>query len=137
MLKKLLLVLLVLPALSFAGENAKGYMLLNRLWKDMQAGNIKTIKNYTSEKFQSVHQDGARNRAQELKLIANLHLTAYQLTDVKITKDHNVFIISYVANATETINNVPITATSPRLTVFEKHEGKWKWVANANLVALT
>jgi hypothetical protein len=133
MLKKLLFIFLFLPLFAFA-DTSKGEKLLNRLWKDMKEGNVKAIKKYTSPKFQAVHYDGARNRCQELQLIANLHMQFYSLSDIKITKEHNVYIISYFAEVDELINGQPVSRTTPRLTIFEKVDDHWKWVAHASLV---
>jgi hypothetical protein len=136
MLKTVVFFLMFLPALIFAensAEHSKGEKLLNRFWKDMKEGHVKAIKKYTSPQFQSEHWNGACNRAQELNLIANLNLTSYSLSSVKITEEHNVLIISYLAEVNETINNQVINSTSPRLTIFEKVHDKWKLVAHANL----
>jgi hypothetical protein len=132
MLKNVFFVLMFLPVLIFA-DTSKGEKLLNRFWRDMKEGRVEAIKKYTSPKFQSVHYDGARTKAQELNLIANLHMTSYALTQVKITKEHNVFIISYFAQVTETINGLPITSNTPRLTIFKDIHDSWKLVAHANL----
>ena len=132
MLKNILFILLFVPAVIFA-KSTTGEKLLNRLWSDMKNGNVECIKKYTSPKFQSVHYDGARTRCQELTLIANLHMTSYVLSEVKITKTEDLLIISYFANVTETINSVPSTTNTPRLTVFQKIHDKWKWVGHASL----
>lgn len=133
MLKKLLFVLVAIPVFAFA-DSSTGEKLLNRLWKDFKEGNVKKIKEYTSAKFQSVHYDGARDRKGELQLIANLHLQSYTLTDKKFTREHNVLIITYTANVVEMINNQPVSKQAPRMSIFEKIDGKWKWIAHASLV---
>lgn len=138
MLKKILFAFLFLPIFAFA-DGSRGEKLLNHLWNDMKEGNVEKIKKYTSEDFQSVHFDGARDREQELVLIANLHMQAYSLTNVKITKERNLLIISYYAEVQTSINKTPYLEFSPtpRLTIFEKINGKWKWVAHANLALPT
>jgi hypothetical protein len=133
MLKKFLFVLLFLPIFAFA-DCSKGEKLLNHLWKDMKEGNVKAIKKYTSPKFQSVHWFGAEDRCGELKLIANLNIQSYALTDVKIKEEHNVIIITYFATVQETVGGGPVSIKAPRLTIFEKVDGKWKWIAHASLV---
>jgi hypothetical protein len=133
MVRNFLFILLFLPALIFADSSKEGGKLLNRVWRDMKEGRVDAIKKYTSPKFQSVHYDGARNRSQELNLIAQLNMTSYSLTHVKVTEEHNVLIISYFAQVTETINDIVVTSNTPRLTVFEKVHDKWKWVGHASL----
>lgn len=133
MLKNFLFVLMFLPALVFA-DSSKGEKLLNRFWSDMKAGKVEKIKGYTSEKFQSVHYDGARNRHQELDLIANLHLTSYILSQIKITQPENdTYTITYFAQVTETIGGQPVTSNTPRMTTFQKIHDNWKLISHANL----
>ena len=135
MLKHVLCVLMLLPAVMFADcskiecekvTRSKGEKLLRRFWNDMRDRNTNLIKRYTSPKFQSVHSFGALNRKGELLLIADLTFTSYTLTDIRITREHNVYIISYwTKKDTDDLR-------TPRLTIFEKVEGKWKLVAHAS-----
>ena len=133
MLKKVLFFVLALPTLAFC-SSTKENRLLYRLWNDMKTTNMYDLGKFTSKHFQSAHYDGARNKSQELQLIANLHMTDYTLSDIKRTKSHNVLIFTYFATTTETINDYPITSTSERISVFQKHKGSWRWIAHANLV---
>jgi hypothetical protein len=134
MLKKLLFVALAFPVLAFC-SSSKENRLLYRLWNDMQTSSMHDLGKFTSKHFQSAHYDGARNKAQELQLIANLHMTEFALSDIRHTRTHDTVIFTYVATTTETINDQPITASAERLSVFQKHDGKWFWIAHANLVA--
>lgn len=136
MLRKFLFIFLFIPLFAFA-DSSKGEHLLNRLWKDMKEGNVKAIKKYTTQKFQSVHFDGARDRSGELNLIANLHLQSYVLSNIKVTEEHNVIIITYLAQVQELINGAPVSTTAPRLTIFQKIKGDWKWISHASLVIPT
>jgi hypothetical protein len=133
MLKKLLLIALALPMLAFC-SSSKEDRLLYRLWNDMQTSNMYDLGKFTSKHFQSAHYDGARNKAQELQLIANLHMTGFVLSNIKHTKTHDTIIFTYVATTTETINDQTVTSSAERLSVFQKHDGKWFWIAHANLV---
>ncbi len=142
MLKHVLCVLMLLPAVMFAdcskvdcekGTRSKGERLLRRFWNDMRDKNTDLIKRYTSPKFQSVHWFGAFNRKCELELISHLGFNEYELSRIKIKKEHNVYIISYWAKVSETIQGSPCMEEMPRLTIFEKVDGDWKLVAHANL----
>ena len=135
MLKKLLFVLFAFPVLAFCSA-PKENRLLYRLWNDMKTANMYDLGKFTSNNFQSAHTDGARNKTQELQLIANLNMTGYTLSNIKHTKTHNTLIFTYVATTTETINDIIITSSSERLSVFQKHDGKWFWIAHASLVSL-
>jgi len=132
MWKKLLCVLMVLPALAFAGE-IKDHKVLYRLWNDMKEANVKAIKKYTSPSFQAVRYNGAQNRAQELQIIANLHMTGYTLTNIVVTKNRHVLVFTYNAATTETVSGQVMSDTpTQRITVFERKEGKWIWVSHAS-----
>jgi hypothetical protein len=97
--------------------------------------NVKTkkIEHYTSYKFQAIHETGAADRTQEMDIIKNLHMTDYSLRDIKATMTHNVIVVTYWAKVTRIINGSSRTTDSPRLSSFVKIDGKWKWVAHANL----
>jgi hypothetical protein len=132
MLKKLLFVALALPMLAFCSQS-KENKLLYRLWNDFKTANLYDLNKFTSDEFQSAHSDGARNKTQELQLIAGLNMTGYTLSQIKHTETHGVIIFTYMATTTETINNVTQTSTAERLSVFQKHGKKWLWIANASL----
>lgn len=87
--------------------------------------------------FQSVHQDGARDRVAELALLQNLQLGAYQLADFKVTRQADVLIVTYTVAAREMIDGQE-AATEPayRLTVFIRAAEGWQLLAHANLVAI-
>ena len=135
MLKKFFLLALALPALAFCSAS-KDNRLLYRLWNDFLTANMYDLNKFTSKEFQSVHTDGALNKTQELQLVANLNMTSYTLSSIKHTKTHGVLIFTYMAATTETINGTPITATSERISVFQKKGNSWYWIAHANLVPL-
>lgn len=138
MFKKILFALMLLPIIAFADCSKEAYIkgekLLNRLWKDMKECHIKAIKNYSSKHFQSIHRDGVRNLWQELNLIKNLHIAEYTLSNISISKEHNVFIITYVATVLKDGEEMPIRAN--RMTTFEKVDGHWKWTSHANFERL-
>ena len=131
MLKKLFFVALALPALAFCSP--KENRVLYRLWNDFKTTNMNDLNTFTSNEFQSAHSDGARNKTEELDLVAHLNITDYTLTNIKRTQTHGLLIFTYVSTTTETINNVSITSTSERMSVFQKHGKKWVWVAHASL----
>jgi len=43
----------------------------------MKSGNIERLESMLPEGFQSIHQDGARNRSDEIKLLKNLEMARY------------------------------------------------------------
>ena len=134
MLKKLFFIALALPTLAFCSV-ARDNRLLYRLWNDFLTANVYDLNKFTSKEFQSAHIDGARNKTQELQLIANLNMTNYSLAQIKQTKTHDVRIFTYMATTTETVGGSPVTVTSERISVFQKHGNSWFWIAHANLPA--
>jgi hypothetical protein len=137
MIRYLLFVFALIPSLIFA-ESDQGEKLLNRLWKDLRTRNVKSIKTYTSREFQSEHYDGARNRHQELQYITTLNIGSYVISDLKITRAGNVYVMTYnvliepeVAGGAKQFD----MQATPRLTIFKKINGHWKWLAHANLTA--
>ena len=135
MLKKMFFLVLAFPTLAFC-SSTKDNKLLYRLWNDFKTANIYDLNKFTSREFQSVHTDGALNKSQELTLVAGLNMTNYTLSQITRTKTHNVIVFTYQATTTETINGTPITSTTERISVFEKHGNSWYWIAHANLVPL-
>ena len=45
-----------------------------QMWEDIKAKNWKVVENKIADEFQSVHSDGARDRAGEIALIKNLNV---------------------------------------------------------------
>lgn len=116
------------------GENNPGEKLLQQLWSDMAAQNVGGIEKTISPAFQSVHQNGSSNRDQELELIKGLKLGEYTLSDVKITRDGPVIVATYFVSVEETIDGKRLSKKpAPRMSVFYKTDGGWKWIAHANL----
>ncbi|MEW6053332.1 MAG: DUF4440 domain-containing protein [Nitrospirota bacterium] len=121
---------------SEVGENV-GESLVRQLWVDMKTNNMESIEKKMGAGFQSIHQDGARNREQELSLIRELNLGEYILSEFKVTQNGEVVIATYSVSVEETIEGKRLSKKpAPRLSVFLKTESGWQWIAHANLKAL-
>jgi hypothetical protein len=84
--------------------------------------------------FQSVHQDGARDRDAERKTLDNLNLRNYTLSDFKVTREANVLVVTYTFTGRETIDGKPASARpAPRMSIFIETGKEWQWLAHANL----
>ena len=84
--------------------------------------------------FQSVHEDGTRSREEELKLLQELNLGEYTLSDLKVTQVGPVIIVSYFVSTEETIEGKRLsTSPAARLSIFLKTDSGWQWIAHANL----
>ncbi|MBS3740632.1 MAG: nuclear transport factor 2 family protein [Candidatus Cloacimonetes bacterium] len=115
----------------------KGKALVQTLWKNMKFSNINKIYESTAYFFQSLHQDGVRNRQEELHLISKLNLDDYELSNFTVTHNEDLIIVSYDVTVSETIKDKRHERqTTPRTTIFQKIDGKWLWVYHVNPVKL-
>jgi len=121
-----------------AGEGSLGEQLVRQLWADMKAGNVETLEKMTAPGFQSIHEDGSRNRKEELRLIKGAKFGGYTLSNFKVTQNGPVIIVTYFVSVKETIKGKRLSATKPaaRLSAWLKTETGWKWIIHANLRSL-
>lgn len=117
-------------------EKVDGEDLVKRVWKAMKSADMEYIENILAPGFQSIHQDGARNRDDEIKLIKGLNMGEYVLDTFVITQNENTMNVTYFVNVTETIDGKTITKRSARLSIFSKTSDGWKWFSHANLVPM-
>ena len=118
-------------------ESNLGEKLVRQLWADLETNNIEAIEKMIAPGFQSIHQDGARDCAQEIELIKNLDLGEYTLSDFKVTENGPVIVVSYFVSVQETIEGERLSSEpAARLSVFTKIEDEWQWLAHANLKSL-
>ncbi|MBL7136545.1 MAG: hypothetical protein ISS81_08150 [Candidatus Marinimicrobia bacterium] len=111
-----------------------GEKLVRKLWSDFKSNNKEVFENWIAKGFQSVHEDGARDRDEEIKLLMELNLGEYKLDNFNTTQNDNIVIVTYTVSAYETIaGNVLPTAPAERLSVFIYDKNDWKWIAHANL----
>lgn len=117
-----------------AAETTLGETLVRDLWKDMHDGNLAKIQKSMAPEFQSVHEDIARNGAQQLELIKGMNLDTYELSDFKTTQTDSLIIVTYRVTAEERIAgmDLPVRDTM-RLSIWTKTPEGWKWAAHANL----
>lgn len=118
----------------FAADMDLGEGLVRQLWKNMKESNVSKIESYIAPGFQSVHQDGIRDRIGELQLIKNLNLGKYTLDNFTTTQNDSVIIVTYSVSVEETIADKRLPKrTSMRMSIFMKIDNGWKWLAHANL----
>lgn len=135
--------LLCISPVALAGQELptvleQGEKLVRQVWADMKTGNFEAIEQYTAQGFQSVHQDGARSREQEIKLIQGLNMGEYTLSNFMVTQDGPVIIASYFVSVAETINGKRLTSKpSTRLSIFLDTASGWQWIAHGNFKSLT
>ena len=111
-----------------------GQKLVEKIWMLMFDADIEGLKALMAPGFQSIHTDGSRSAEEELRLIANLDLGEYKLSNFKITKNDDTIIATYFVSVSETIDEKHLTTEpAPRMTVFVKNDKDWFWLAHANL----
>ncbi len=116
------------------GDPLIGENLEKKIWADMKDKNEAAVADQMADGFQSLHQDGARDKAGELELIKKLNLSSYTLNDIKVTINGNAMIVSYKITTDETIDRARIQAKdAPRLSVWQKTPTGWKWIAHTNI----
>ena len=115
-----------------------GEKLVRQLWEDMKKTDMKVLEKKIADGFQSVHQYGASNREQEIKLLNGLKLGEYILSDIQITQNGPVIVATYFVSVEETIKGKRLSKEpAPRLSVFLKTDSDWQWIAHANLKPLS
>ena len=104
------------------------------MWADFKAKDWKAVESKIAEGFQSIHPDGARDRAGEITLIKNLNLGEFTLSNFKSTVNGDNIVVTYTIAVQETIDQqrLPAKATS-RLSVWKKGTHGWQWICHANL----
>lgn len=124
----------LLSCFSLSAEASKGEALETQMWEDMKHHNWSGVENNIADSFQAVHSFGTNNRAEELDLIKKLYLGSYKISDIKTTENDDTIIVTYLIAVSETIDDKRLSARpAPRLSVWKKIDGKWKWIAHANL----
>jgi len=86
-----------------AGDRSLGEELVHRLWADVKAGDVVALENMMAPGFQSMHEDGARDRKGELQIIKGVNLGNYTLTNLKVTRNGPVLIVTYFVSVEESL----------------------------------
>lgn len=114
---------------------ADGQQLEQQMWADMVARNWSAVEARMADHFQSVHTDGARDKAGEMALIRGLDIAQPpELTDWKVTQNGDALIVTYAITTQETINGKVIdNRKAMRLSVWQRIGSDWKWISHVNL----
>ena len=115
-------------------QSPSGEELLKKYWAATKAGDMSEEAKWYAKGFQSAHEDGGRDRAQELELLKNVNLGDYTLSGIKITEQGPVIVATYFIDVAETLVGQRLPERkAARLTVFLKTDEGWKVIAHANL----
>jgi hypothetical protein len=117
-----------------AADNTIGQQQVERLWADFAKPDLSALDQFVAPGFQSLHEDGARDWAQERQLVAELKLTPYVLSDYKVTRNGDVLLVTYQCKVGETIAAARLAKEStPRMDVFQQTDGGWKLLSHVNV----
>src|SRR5947199_9397894 len=79
-----------------AAGASEGEKMERQMWADFKAKNWKAVESKIAEGFQSIHPDGARDRAGEIKLIENLNLGEVTMSNVRSTVNGDNIVEIYM-----------------------------------------
>jgi len=113
---------------------SEGEKMERQMWADFKVKDWKAVERRIAEGFQSIHPDGARDRADEISLIENLNLGEFTLSNFKTTVNGDNVVVTYKMAVQETIDQIHLpTGPAPRLSVWKKGTHGWQWICHANL----
>jgi Domain of unknown function (DUF4440) len=114
-----------------------GGKMERQMWEDIKAKNWEAVEDKIADGFQSVHADGARDRAGEITLIKKLDVGQVALSDFRSTMNGDNIVVTYMISAQESIDleRLP-TKPAPRLSVWKKGASGWQWICHANLTPI-
>ncbi len=109
--------------------------IIENWFSAMKNQQLTTACNYMADQFTSLHTDGiTRDKLQELKLIKNLHMQQYVLSNFKFKQSDDIIIVTFKDKGIEKIDNHNIGAQAAgRLAVLQKQGDSWLIVAYANM----
>jgi hypothetical protein len=111
-----------------------GESLERSMWKAMAGRDLQAVESMLAPGFLSIHEDGTRDRSQEISLIANLDLGDYTLTEFRETREGASIVVCYFVETAETLDGERIPKRkSARSSVWVMTPNGWQWVHHANL----
>ena len=114
-----------------------GKELVQQLWVNFKTNNWEEIEKQMGSGFQSVHQDGTRDKDAQIELLKGLDLSDYTISDYTVTAEGPVIIVTYKITVEETLEGTRLPErTVMRLSAWVKSGDDWKWIIHANLTAM-
>lgn len=104
----------------------------------MKAQNLDAAGKFLASSFVSLHSDGiTRNKDQELKLIKNLEMKDFHLTDFKYFESKNIITVTFKDLGNEMIDDARIPdKRESRMAVLQKTGNTWLIIAYANMAPI-
>src|SRR5476651_2361320 len=88
-----------------SADGALGQQQVEKLWAAFAKPDLAALDRFVAPGFQSLHEDGARDWAQERLLVADLKLTPYILFGYKVSRHGDVLVVTYQCKVGETIGD--------------------------------
>ena len=130
----LILSAVCLRAQSDTSIASEGEKMERQMWADFKAKDWKVVESKIAGGFQSVHPDGARDRAGEIALIEKLNLGEIAFSNFKSTTNGDTIVVTYMISVQEMIDGKQLSKKpAPRLSVWKKGTSGWQWICHANL----
>jgi hypothetical protein len=130
----LILSAVCLRAQSHTSIASEGEKMERQMWADFKAKDWKVVESKIADGFQSVHPDGARDRAGEIALIEKLNLGEIAFSNFKSTTNGDTIVVTYMISVQEMIDGKQLSKKpAPRLSVWKKGTSGWQWICHANL----
>ncbi len=111
-----------------------GEKLERQIWTEIVAQNWQAVEGMIAPCFQSVHPDGARDRAAEMELMKKLKPGKPVFSNFKVTENGDTLIVTYMVAIPETIHAERLSdKPAARVSVWQKTGQGWQWITHANL----
>ncbi len=119
---------------SMQDPNADGEALYREFVGAVAVKDWNAVDAMLADDFQSVHSDGARDKAKEMSMLKGEDVGDLTLTDFTSTRAGDTIVATHWLSVEETINGSRLsTKSAPRLTVWRQGAGGWQIIAIASL----
>lgn len=106
-------------------------------WLDaLQSGDPAKVETVLAPEFQILRSDGSGH--DKTSYLQNLpkQTSKPEISELAFSEHEGVIVVRYILNVEQTINNKPVQAQAPRLSVFRKGSAGWLIVAHANFAQI-
>jgi hypothetical protein len=122
---------------SVAAAASEGEKLERQIAADIKAKNWDAVESRIADGFQSVHPDGARDRAGEIALLKKMNLGDFTLGNFKSTVVGDNIVVTFTMTVAQIIDGKQLPPKPAyRLSVWKKGAGGWQWISHANLAPI-
>lgn len=119
---------------SLVADEAFGERLERQIWNDIRSHNWLKVSEEIAPACQQVHFGTVSNQAEILEGMKKLDLSDFTLENFKVTEGPDVYVVTYDATVSETIEGQRITSKAARLSTWKNNNGKWQWVAHGIII---